>query len=101
VVARWAPGSDPQRALESVASRDRSGLCAAEAARLADPPAPPDGWDTHPLTGREQAYFPAGRCEQRPVGRGQGRGQCPAGALFGLALFLRSGGGSSQLLIRR
>jgi hypothetical protein len=37
VVARWAPGADPQRALESIASRDRSGLCAAEAAR----------WPTH------------------------------------------------------
>jgi hypothetical protein len=59
VVARWAPGSDPQRALESIASRDRSGLCAAEAARLANPPAPPAGWDTHPLAGREQAFVPS------------------------------------------
>jgi len=59
VVARWAPGTSPQRALESIASRDPSGLCAAEAARLADPPAPPPGWDTHPLTGREQAFFPS------------------------------------------
>jgi len=60
VVARWAPGTDPRRALASIAGRDRSGLCAAEAARLADPPAPPAGWDTHPLTGREQAFFPTG-----------------------------------------
>jgi hypothetical protein len=60
VVARWALGSDPQRALASIASRDRSGLCAAEAARLAEPPAPPPGWDTHPLTGCEQAFFPTG-----------------------------------------
>ncbi|HET7245147.1 MAG TPA: DUF3047 domain-containing protein [Streptosporangiaceae bacterium] len=60
VVARWAPGTDPQRALASIADRDRSGLCAAEAARLTDPPAPPAGWDTHPLTGREQAFFPTG-----------------------------------------
>jgi len=60
VVARWAPGTDPQRALASIAGRDRSGLCAAEASRLADPPAPPAGWDTHPLTGREQAFFPTG-----------------------------------------
>jgi pimeloyl-ACP methyl ester carboxylesterase len=60
VVARWAPGTGPQRALESIAGRDRSGLCAAEAARLIDPPAPPAGWDTHPLTGREQAFFPVG-----------------------------------------
>jgi Protein of unknown function (DUF3047) len=60
VVARWAPGTDPQRALESIADRDRSGLCAAEAALLADPPAPPAGWDTHPLAGREQAFFPSG-----------------------------------------
>jgi hypothetical protein len=60
VVARWAPGSDPQHALESIAGRDRSGLCAAEAARLGSPPAPPKGWDTHPLAGREQAFFPTG-----------------------------------------
>jgi hypothetical protein len=60
VVARWAPGTDPRRALASIAGRDRTGLCAAEAARLADPPAPPAGWDTHPLTGREQAFFPTG-----------------------------------------
>jgi hypothetical protein len=51
--------TDPQRALESIAGLDPSGLCAAEAARLADPPAPPAGWDTHPLTGREQAFFPS------------------------------------------
>jgi pimeloyl-ACP methyl ester carboxylesterase len=60
VVARWAAGSDPQRALASIAGRDPSGLCAAEAARLADPPAPPAGWDTHPLVGREQAFNPTG-----------------------------------------
>jgi Protein of unknown function (DUF3047) len=60
VVARWAPGTDPQRALESIAGRDPSGLCAAEAARLASPPAPPAGWDTHPLAGREEAFFPSG-----------------------------------------
>jgi hypothetical protein len=60
VVARWAPGTDPLRALVSIAGRDRTGLCAVEAERLADPPAPPAGWDTHPLTGREQAFFPTG-----------------------------------------
>ena len=60
VVARWAPGSDPRRALESVAGRDPSGLCAAEAARLASPPTPPTGWDTHPLAGSEEAFFPSG-----------------------------------------
>jgi hypothetical protein len=60
VVARWAPATDPRRARESISGRDRSGLCAAEAARLADPPAPPPGWDTHPLAGREEAFFPSG-----------------------------------------
>jgi hypothetical protein len=60
VVARWASGSDPQRALASIANRDPTGLCAAEAARIADPPAPPAGWDNHPLTGREEAFFPSG-----------------------------------------
>ena len=59
VVARWAPGTDPQRALESIAARDPTGLCAAEAARLASPPGPPPGWDNHPLTGREEAFFPS------------------------------------------
>ncbi len=57
VVARWAAGTDPRLALESIAGRDPSGLCAAEAERLADPPTPPAGWDTHPLTGREEAFF--------------------------------------------
>ena len=60
VVARWAPGSDPRRALDSVAGRDPSGLCAAEAARLASPPTPPTGWDTHPLAGSEAAFFASG-----------------------------------------
>src|SRR5215470_17064226 len=60
VVARWAPGSDPRHVLESVADRDPSGLCAAEAARLASPPMPPTGWDTHPLAGSEAAFFPSG-----------------------------------------
>jgi Protein of unknown function (DUF3047) len=59
VVARWAPGADPRHALESIADRDRSGLCAAEAARLASPPGPPAGWDNHPLTGREEAFYPS------------------------------------------
>jgi hypothetical protein len=59
VVVRWAPGSDPQRALKSIADRDPSGLCAAEAARLANPPAPPAGWGTHPLTGCEEAFLPS------------------------------------------
>jgi pimeloyl-ACP methyl ester carboxylesterase len=60
VVARWAPGSDPRHALESVAGRDPSGLCAAEAARLASPPTPPTGWDTHPLAGSEAAFSTSG-----------------------------------------
>ncbi|HEX6933079.1 MAG TPA: DUF3047 domain-containing protein [Streptosporangiaceae bacterium] len=60
VVARWPSGSNPQRALASIADRDSTGLCAAEAARLADPPAPPVGWDNHPRTGREEAFFLTG-----------------------------------------
>jgi hypothetical protein len=60
VVARWTPGIDPQRALESIADRDRSGLCAAEAARLADPPAPPTGWDT-PARRARGDFLPLGQ----------------------------------------
>lgn len=60
VVVLWPSGSDPRRALESIASRDPTGLCAAEASRLADPPMPPRGWDNHPLTGSEQAFFSNG-----------------------------------------
>jgi hypothetical protein len=72
VVVRWAAGTDPGEALSSVASRDASGLCAAEAARLADPPQPPPGWDHHPLTGREEIYAPSEAgitaCCRRAVG---------------------------------
>lgn len=59
VIARWAAGTDPAAALESMAHRDASGLCATEAGRLAAPPAPPEGWDNHPLIGSEQAFFPS------------------------------------------
>lgn len=56
VVARWAEGTDVRSALEALAPRDPSGLWAAEAARLAQPPKPPNGWEYHPLTGREEVY---------------------------------------------
>lgn len=56
VVACWPPGTDVHTALEALAPRDPSGLCAAEAARLAQPPKPPNGWEYHPLTGREEVY---------------------------------------------
>lgn len=56
VVIRWAPGTDPREALESVASADQTGLCAAEAARLANPPQPPPGWHHHPSTGKEELW---------------------------------------------
>jgi hypothetical protein len=49
VVVRWEAGTDPRAALAAVADRDPSGLCAAEAARLADRPQPPSGWEHHPL----------------------------------------------------
>lgn len=60
VVARWPPGTDVRAALEELAPRDPSGLCAAEAARLADPPQPPAGWHHHPLTGRAEVYAASG-----------------------------------------
>jgi DUF3047 family protein len=62
VVVRWGPGADPQTALETLAGRDASSLCAAEAARLADPPQPPPGWEHHPLVPPEPIYAasPAG-----------------------------------------
>jgi hypothetical protein len=59
VVVRWAPGVDPREQLDGVASRDSSGLCAAEAARLADPLETPPGWHHHPLVGQEEIYFPS------------------------------------------
>jgi Protein of unknown function (DUF3047) len=60
VVARWAPGTNPREALETAAPGDASGLCAAEAARLAAPPRPPPGWQHHPLVpGREEIYAPS------------------------------------------
>ncbi len=59
VVVRWPAGTDPREALERLAPRDPSGLCAAEAARLADPPGPPPGWAHHPLTPPEAVFTPA------------------------------------------
>jgi plastocyanin len=56
VVVRWAPGTDPRGLLEAVADGDASGLCAAEAGRLADPPAPPLGWHHHPLLRPAETY---------------------------------------------
>lgn len=56
VVARWPQGTDLARTLGSLAARDRSGLCAVEAARLADPPELPVGWHHHPLIAREDVY---------------------------------------------
>lgn len=60
VVVRWAPDADPREALESLAASDPSGLCAAEARRLAAPPGPPPGWSHHHLTGEAEIYAPSG-----------------------------------------
>ena len=43
VVVRWGPGADPRQGLQAIADRDSSGLCAREAVRLTQPPAPPPG----------------------------------------------------------
>jgi hypothetical protein len=59
IVVRWPPGTDPRAALASVASGDQSGLFAAEAARLANPPQPPPRWSPHPATGQEEIWAPA------------------------------------------
>jgi hypothetical protein len=56
IVARWGPASDPRTALQTLAARDPSGLCAMEAARMEAPPHPPQGWEHHPLLGREDVY---------------------------------------------
>ena len=56
VVVRWPEGTDPREELDRLAPRDPSGLCAAEAARLADPPGPPPGWEHHPLTAYEDIF---------------------------------------------
>ncbi|MBV8999248.1 MAG: DUF3047 domain-containing protein [Solirubrobacterales bacterium] len=60
VVARWPPGVDPATALAAVADRDASGLCAAEAKRLADPPAAPPGWRFHPLLSPAEIFSASG-----------------------------------------
>jgi pimeloyl-ACP methyl ester carboxylesterase len=56
VVARWGRATNPMAALQELARRDPSGLCAMEAARIADPPQPPEGWGHHPLLGHEDVY---------------------------------------------
>jgi hypothetical protein len=59
IVVRWPPGTDPRAALASVAPGDQSDLCAAEAARLANPPQPPPGWHPHPSAGQAEIWAPA------------------------------------------
>lgn len=61
VVVRWAAGTDPSEALAAIAARDASGLCAAEVARLADPPQPPPGWHPHPMIGDKAIFAPSER----------------------------------------
>ena len=61
VVARWPHGADPSACLRAMAGRDASGLCAAEAARLADPPKAPPGWDYHPLLRPADTFAPSER----------------------------------------
>lgn len=56
VVVRWAPGTNPLQVLGGVAAADPSGLCAAEAERLASPPRPPAGWEEHPLAAAAGIY---------------------------------------------
>jgi hypothetical protein len=56
VLVRWPAGTDPAEALTALAARDASGLCAAEAARLADPPSPPPGWHHHPWTPHDEVF---------------------------------------------
>ena len=56
IVARWGRSTDPSTALRTLAARDPSGLCAVEATRMEAPPHPPQGWEHHPLLGREDAY---------------------------------------------
>ena len=57
VVVRWPDGADPEDELRGLA--DPSGLCAAEAQRLANPPGPPDGWTDHPLLPPTEIYAPS------------------------------------------
>jgi hypothetical protein len=59
IVIRWPSRTNPRAALESVARGDRSGLCAGEAARLANPPQPPPGWHHHPSTAQEEIWAAA------------------------------------------
>jgi hypothetical protein len=61
VVVRRTPGTDTGAALKAVADRDASALCAAEAARLADPPEPLPGWEHHPLLCPAETYAPSER----------------------------------------
>jgi hypothetical protein len=56
VLIRWPPGTDPAEALTTLAPHDASGLCAAEAARLAEPPCPPPGWHHHPWTPHSEIF---------------------------------------------
>ncbi len=89
VVVRWADGTDASEALSAVAARDASGLCAAEAARLADPPQPPPGWHHHPLIGEKETYAPSERGITANAARSLGIIRKPADAPLTPTLRLR------------
>jgi hypothetical protein len=59
IVVTWPPETDPRSALQHLAERDPTGLCAAEAARLANPPNAPAGWHHHPLLRPAATYTPS------------------------------------------
>lgn len=89
VVVRWACGIDPKDALSALATMDASGLCAAETARLADPPQPPPGWHHHPLIGEKEIYAPSERGITAHGGRTVGIIRKPADAALTPTLRLR------------
>lgn len=89
IVVRWPPETDPRAALASVASSDQSGLCAAEAARLANRPQPPPGWHPHPATGKEEIWAPAGHGVSLDCNNSAGILRHPADAALTPTLRLR------------
>lgn len=89
VVIRWARGADPRAALAALAGVDPSGLCAAEAARLADPPQPPPGWEHHPTLRPAEVYTRSEDGVAAHVRDAVGIVCRPAEALLGPTLRLR------------
>jgi hypothetical protein len=89
VVACWPSGVEPAAALAAVADRDVSGMCRAEAERLAHPPDAPPGWRFHPQLSPAEIYSVSDQGIVTDCHHNGGIVQRPAEASLSSTLWLR------------